>query len=375
MDTTGKVQLAVANLRAGVEKIQSGDEWQRALDVQARFHSYSFGNCTLIWSQRPDATRVAGFNAWKKLGRSVKKGEKGIVILAPAGVGRREVERPDGSTDERTWLRFRVAHVFDILQTEGEPLASFTRPLRLDDASFASSVDELRKVALALPGGVVSGIEVRPRGAADPRGAGGWYNLTTRAIVVVTDGATHAQQFKTLVHEIAHAILHPAAEHHAQPVREVEAESVAYVVCSALGLDSSSYSFPYVSHWASGDNAAKLVQQSGERIAKTARAILDALAPTLTAEDESVEAATVDVAAPTERAPELVATPAVVAAPATRWQVFQSYREIAELLRPAFAVARAGAPIPVDAEVLARVQALLGGAVARDAKRVDDARV
>src|SRR5882757_1903888 len=99
MDTTGKVQLAVAALRAGVEKLQSGDDWQRALDVQARFHNYSFGNCALIAMQRPDATGVAGFNAWRQLGRSVKKGEKGIQILAPAGVGRREVERADGTTD------------------------------------------------------------------------------------------------------------------------------------------------------------------------------------------------------------------------------------------------------------------------------------
>jgi hypothetical protein len=257
--------------------LQSGEDWTRALDTQARFHRYSFGNCALIRLQCPDATRVAGFNAWKRLGRSVKKGEKGIVVLAPAGPGRREVERQDGTVDEKTWLRFRVAYVFDVSQTEGTPLAAFALPIKLDEESFASTVDELRKVALALPGGVVSAIEVRSREATDPRGACGWYNLATKAIVVVTEGVTRAQQFKTLVHEVAHAILHPAGEHHAAPVREVEAESVAYVVCSALGLDSSSYSFPYVSHWAQGESAAKLVQQSGERIAKTARTILEAL--------------------------------------------------------------------------------------------------
>ncbi len=375
MDTTGKVRLAVANLRAGVEKLQTGDDWQRALDVQARFHTYSFGNCALILSQRPDATRVAGFHTWKKLGRSVKKGEKGIQILAPAGLGRREVEKADGTTDERTWLRFRVAYVFDVSQTEGEPLASFARPLKLDDASFASSVDELRKVALALPGGVVSGIEVRARRAGDPRGAGGWYDLVTRAIVVVTDGASHAQQFKTLVHELAHAILHPVGEHHSAPVREVEAESVAYVVCSALGLDSSSYSFPYVSHWASGADAGKLVQKSGERIAKTARTILEALEAHRPTGDHDAPTSTDEAVAETERAPELVTVAATATARASLAPAVVAYADGLEPDAATLDAERAAKRASNAKRALEAASDLATSATEDGAARVLDARI
>lgn len=141
---------------------------------------------------------------------------------------------------------------------------------------FENSLESLRAVVLALPEKPVSGIEVRPREANEGK-AYGWYQQNTKAIVVVTDGRTRAQQFKTLCHEVAHALLHPIGEQHTQPEREVEAESTAFVVCHALGLNTGDYSFPYVATWANGEDALKMVAASGERIARAARTILETL--------------------------------------------------------------------------------------------------
>jgi antirestriction protein ArdC len=269
-----KITAAIKAIDAGVAAVTSSDDWTRWLKMQSRFHRYSSNNTMMIMLQCPTASNVAGFETWKKMGRCVKKGEKGIPIFAPAGQGRatRKNERTGEDEVVRSWLRFRIAYVFDISQTEGDELPTITQPV--PETPFASSIDALTKVALALPG-IVSRIEVRSRELGDSSTAGGWYMPATKAIVVIDDG-TEAAKFRVLVHEVAHAILHGTGDHHARPEREVEAESVAFVVCDSLGLDTSCNSFGYVASWVqvAGKDAIK---SSADRIARAAKTILDAL--------------------------------------------------------------------------------------------------
>jgi antirestriction protein ArdC len=279
-----KISGAIKAIDDGVAAFKDGAEWGKWLSMQSRFHRYSFGNTMLIMLHCPIASRVAGYRAWEKLGRNVRKGEKGIPIFAPAGMGRatRKNERTGDEETVRSWLRFKIVYVFDASQTEGDDLPTITRPIQ--ETPFASNIETLRRVALELPG-VVSMINVRAREPGEHATAGGWYERSTKAIVVVDEG-TEAAKFRVLVHEVAHAILHGQDDHHGRPEREVEAESVAYVVCDALGLDTSGSSFGYVASWAqqAGKDAIK---SSADRIARAAKTILDAL--DVTGEDEGVE--------------------------------------------------------------------------------------
>jgi len=269
-----KVAEAIKAIDVGVAALTSGEEWAAFLRMQARFHRYSFGNAMLIYTRCPQATRVAGFEAWKKLGRVVRKGEKGIPIFAPAGMGRATRRNDETGEDEtlRTWLRFKVVYVFDVSQTDGEPLPQITRPV--EDTPFASSLDALRAVGASMPD-VVSSITVRPRVLGESGTAAGWYVRGTKEIVIIDEGS-EASKFSTLVHELAHAILHGADDHHSRPECEVEAESTAYVVCSALGLDTSCESCGYVAGWGKRVGS-DVIRASGDRIARAAHKILDTL--------------------------------------------------------------------------------------------------
>lgn len=281
-ETKDRVADARAALSAGIAALRSSDDWKRMLDVMAdrsalSIGRFSFGNQVMLAYQRPTATMAATFAGWQRVGRSVKKGEKAAWVLQPRPfhVAR---EKGDGTTEERKGVFFRALAVFTYEQTEGEELPALPCLGSIDTPDgFAHTVEALRGVALALAGAPVASIEIRARRAGDPSEAKGWYVRSERAIVVVTDGRTVAEQFKTLAHETAHAILHGTEDHHSRAHMEVEAESVAYVVCKALGLDTGAYSFGYVSGWAGKTEPEKLIQASGERIARAARLILDAL--------------------------------------------------------------------------------------------------
>jgi hypothetical protein len=161
----------------------------------------------------------------------------------------------------------------------GKPLpepVSITKNIEADEA-FECSVETLRDVALGLGASVVSGVELRSRQVGDLPLAHGWFELRTKRIVVITGETSRAQVFKTLVHEIAHALLHGGTDHHDRPEMEVEAESTAFVVSSVLGLETGSYSFPYVASWANQKSAQLMVLQSGQRIVTATNKILDAL--------------------------------------------------------------------------------------------------
>ena len=259
MTATAARPELLAQLTEGVQKLTTSDEWQHYLDFQSRFHSYSFGNVLLIAAQRPTASRVAGFHAWRKFGRHVLKGEKAIWILAPMVYKNGDADAGD---DERVIRGFKYVPVFDVAQTDGEELPSVCN--RLDGDAPAELYLGLVSVAQSL------GFSVE---MADLPGSTNGDCSHVEHRIRIRNGNSPVQQVKTLAHEIAHAILHEAYSNRA--LAELEAESTAYVVCSSLGLDSSGYSLGYVATWAGGGDAAiAAIKASCDRIQKTASQIL-----------------------------------------------------------------------------------------------------
>jgi N-terminal domain of anti-restriction factor ArdC len=299
-----KIEKAKTLLADAVGHLQSGDEWKAMLANLARggrftLRRLSFRNQLLVQMQAPGATSVATYGAWQKAGRQVRRGEKALTILAPVIIKKPKVGGNADETDS-VLVGFRPMATFSGNQTDplpgkaGRPLpepAPITKNIEADEA-FESSVETLRDVACGLGASVVSDVELRPRCAGDHAAAHGWLDLRTKKIVVITGETSRAQIFKTLVHELTHAILHGTEDHHDRPEMEVEAESVAFVVANVLGLETGDYSFPYVASWANEKNAQTMVLQSGQRIVKATNRILDAIfAATDTEEDDMQEAA------------------------------------------------------------------------------------
>jgi N-terminal domain of anti-restriction factor ArdC len=231
---------------SAVAAIHDSESFRRWLDVSSRFHTYSLGNQLLIAMQRPDATRVAGFHAWRKLGRHVRKGEKGIAIMVPHV----RTSTDDDGTEARRVSSFGTGYVFDVSQTEGEPLPEFEVPV-LEGDDGGQLWDGLR--GFAATQGVA--ITVVPPSLL-PEAAMGHYTPATQHIVV----AEHSQRqmTKTLAHELGHhiALVDDRAEN------ECIAEGIAYVVCAHFGLDTGERSFPYVAGWAKDTAVLKGVLQT-----------------------------------------------------------------------------------------------------------------
>ncbi|MGB9112690.1 MAG: ArdC-like ssDNA-binding domain-containing protein [Acidimicrobiales bacterium] len=254
-------------LEQGIRDLTSSERWTAWLESAARFHHYSFGNQMLIALQRPEASRVAGFKTWQTMNRQVRKGEHGIRILAPVVCNRRD---NDGEKTGDTFLRFRSVAVFDVAQTDGADLPEIAFQLAGEGPkgawsaleSFARSIDYT--------------VSVEPTGEAN-----GWCRHSDK-VIAVKDTNDEAMQVKTLAHELGHALMHEAGVTVAdRQFKELEAESVAFVVCRALGLDSGDYSFGYVAGWArDGDNAIKALKACAGRIHDAAGRILSWLEKT-----------------------------------------------------------------------------------------------
>jgi hypothetical protein len=253
----------IEKLTEGVANLTSTEEWQRYLKVQSRFHHYSFGNAFLIAFQRPDASQVAGFNAWRRMGRVVRKGERAIWILAPIIYSEKPAGE-EGEEEPKKVLRgFRFVPVFDVAQTEGKELPTPCNRIFGEDPD--GYYDALVVVARSL------GFRVEDREFNDTKN--GDCNHQEHLIRVRADIAP-AQRIKTLAHEIAHAMLHENFDSRA--MAELEAESIAYIVCQNFGIDSGDYSFGYVASWGGGsDGAISAIKSSCGRIQRTAAAILD----------------------------------------------------------------------------------------------------
>lgn len=262
--TQDALDTAHAQLVQAVSALVTSDDWQAMLDVAQRFHRYSPQNCLLIMMQDPNATQVAGYRKWQELGRQVRKGEKSIRILAPVVIKKPDPEKPDEAPKPRV-VGFRGTSVFDIAQTEGDDLPDVSPELLMGDEP-GDVWDQLAK-------------QVAAQGFMLERGDCGRANGQTshlERVVTVRDDLSPAQSCKTLAHELAHVIMH-AADRPCRGEIEVEAESVAYLVTSELGIDSAGYTFPYVAGWAGGD--VELIQRTAEHVISTARKILADVTP------------------------------------------------------------------------------------------------
>lgn len=281
MTRADRLSEAHDRLVAAIEAMTGGEEWQRLLAVARRFHAYSVRNLLLIAIQRPDATQVAGFRTWQGLGRQVRRGEKGIAILAPctyAAVGDDDGPAPtsgDDRTEEegnrgRVLRGFKVVHVFDVSQTDGEPLPE--APVSVLAGEAPARLTE-RLADLIRAEGFTFTLGPLPPGHAS---ANGLTDFDKRTVIVRGD-LPDAQQAKTTAHELAHVLLHGTSPQPRRAVMEVEAESVAFLICGSEGLPSDAYSFGYVATWAQGDHA--LIRATAERAIRCARGVLDALDP------------------------------------------------------------------------------------------------
>jgi len=274
--TGGQDKLAALHeqISDGVAALVESDGWRAMLDTAAKFHSYSLGNLLLIGAQAPQATRVAGFRSWQSLGRQVRKGERGIAILAPCTYRPKTADQAEPATSGggaapdaggKQVRGFRVVHVFALSQTEGAPLPEVAPSLLVGQAP-AGLWDALQRQVLG------HGYTVH-RG--DTGRANGWTDPTSRT-VRVSGAVDDAQAVKTLIHELAHLEAGHVGDVPTYATCrgrcEVEAESVAYVVAAAHGMDASGYSFAYVAGWAGGD--LSVVRQAGETVTKAARTIL-----------------------------------------------------------------------------------------------------
>jgi antirestriction protein ArdC len=234
-----------------------GEKLTALLTTMARFHKYSWHNICLIASQCPSATRVAGFQTWRTLGRFVRKGEKGIAILAPI-IGRRESEPAD--TNARTVVGFRAAYVFDVSQTDGEPL-----PEPGDASGDPGANTAVLRRAILERGITIESVD-------DLHGAMG---ISSGGCIRLLNGLSPATEFTTLVHEYAHELLHHVDDRPAsRDTRELEAEAVAFVVGGTVGLDTANASRDYI-HLYRGDREA--LARSLDRIQRAASMILAAV--------------------------------------------------------------------------------------------------
>jgi len=232
----------------------------RYLEAASRFHRYSFSNCMLIYSQRPQSTQVAGFSKWKQFGRTVKKGEKGIGIIAPM-IGKRKKE--GGDEKSSALYGFRVVHVFDVAQTEGEDIPE------LDLAITGDVGDKLIRLEQFVQS---QGIELE----YVDEGLGSAQGVSKGGRIEVLASLPEAERFSILAHETAHELLHHGEDRSktTKTVRELEAEAVAYVVCRSQHLECGNASSDYIQLY-SGDE--KLLLESLEKIRRVSAMIIDSL--------------------------------------------------------------------------------------------------
>lgn len=268
------MQDVLKQLEDGVQAVFTSENYISFLKMMAQFHNYSYNNVILILTQCPTATRCASFQTWKKLGHPVKRGEKGIKVLVPIPYTYEKKQKTvdeDGNaimeTVDAKGLTFRIGHVFDAQQVDGQ-LPSPCHELT-DDS------EELQKVVNRI---ISENDETSYDVTLQEGGANGYYRVDTKQICLRT-GMVASQEFKTLIHEKAHSMLHnsDAEQKFTRSEAEVQAESVAFVVCNAFGVDSGTeYSFPYIATWQGKD--MNVLRSSLSVIEKTARELISWLA-------------------------------------------------------------------------------------------------
>jgi antirestriction protein ArdC len=276
--TTDRTAELIAKLEGLIIELTSSDRWIEFLRAMGRFHDYSANNVLLILSQKPEATRCAGFRTWLSLHRAVRPGERAIYVLGPC-TRRITVEDEDGA--ERTTTRvtgFKAVPTFDISQTDGQPLPTAVHPL------LGAAPPHLLTKLVAFGEAHGYRVEIVDQ---DRLGSANGRCIPGAHLIEISRDLSPLMTVKTVIHECGHLLLHsamPASADLDRPLAELEAESTAYIVMQNLlvdgrVLDSASYSTGYVAHWAGGGSEAIAgLRASAERIGKAARSILDALA-------------------------------------------------------------------------------------------------
>ena len=263
-----------ASIAEQVEELRDSEAWTRFLDFARAFHRYSINNLLLIMAQKPQATQVAGYRTWQKLGRQVTKGQRGIRIFGGRDILTTETNEQTGEEKQHRTRRFFPVSVFDISQTEP------TDPEADDPSTLA------HRLTGDDPHGIYQAVtdHLTAQGWSVERetipGAVNGYTTTdgTRRVVVEAD-LSPAQAAKTALHEAAHVILHaeedPAEYVQHRGIKETEAESVAYIVAGILELDTSAYSIGYVAGWS--DCKAQTIKDTAARVLRAAHTLTDAI--------------------------------------------------------------------------------------------------
>jgi hypothetical protein len=277
-----------------IEQVRAGksETLTAYLGAMARFHNYSFGNILAIARQRPTATRVAGYGTWRELGRFVKRGERGIQILAPMiGFRRREdaAEQEQETKHQRVLIGFRVVHVFDVSQTEGVELPEFEHSITGEVGAYRDRLSDFlaqQNIELEFNERIAPALGVSYGGK-----------------IALLPGQSKAEEFVTLIHETAHELLHRAERRTftTPTVRETEAEAVAFVVGQAIGLEMGNASSDYIQMY---DGNTNLLAESLEFIRRTAGVILGAITIDESVSQESTEFSPEVAETPAEPAPE-----------------------------------------------------------------------
>lgn len=223
------IENAITSLAESLEAGQS-DELKQYLQTMSIFHQYSFRNVMLIAVQKPNATHVAGFHTWKKLGRYVKKGENGIVIIAPLVYRKETVEEDDNRSNVTEINGFKGVYVFDISQTDGDDLPEFAS-VQGNPTLYQEKLDRFISS---------SGITLEYSDTLHS------YGISKKGTIVIRSGLSPAQDFSVKVHELAHEFLHHSAEKLSKTQKETEAEAVAFVICQSIGLNTNTAFSDYI---------------------------------------------------------------------------------------------------------------------------------
>ena len=267
-----KIKAALNRIEDCLETINTDEDWLKFLSFQAQFYNYSFGNAMLIFSQNPNATYVKGYKAWNQLGRYVKKGSKGLAILAPC-IRKVEVfKEPENKNlyhDEEAEKEirkvvsgFRIAYVYDIADTDGDDSM-----LPVLVTGLAGNSEQEKEIYERLFGVISKGHCVQEVSGTASKGS---FNLETKVISIRED-LEYLQKIKTLLHEYAHLLdfqMHPEDDI-SRNRRELIAESVAFIVSLRLGLDTSRYSMSYIKSWLKDKEELKIIADSVQKIAYT----------------------------------------------------------------------------------------------------------
>ena len=279
-EVADKVKELTTKLDEGVKEILTSDRYRDYLKQMSKFHNYSFRNSLLILLQNENATYVAGYKTWQKqFNRNVNKGEKGIIILAPCPYKikkeiqvRNEKGDKEKKEEEIVIPKFRAVTVFDVSQTSGEPLKEIAKELTGEIKDFNKMFEAIKKC---------SDFEITFKAGTTEKGC----CYTKEKRITIKEGMSDNQTIKTLIHEIAHEKLHSEPkENMTANQREIEAESIAFVVANYFGIDTSSYSFDYISSWQDKENAE--VKNSLNTIQETSNMLIENIKKNLGLEKE-----------------------------------------------------------------------------------------